>query len=175
VDGPRQRGRAAGLRAGEPASNLEEFREAVRLFPGPAQNFVYADDAGHIAWYSAGRAPIRRTGDGSRPYPGPSDEGDWTGLMPFEEFDRAAGRWPQYRLDNRDQHVTPSGGRGEDGALVLVSAGDAGALRRRRVRVLSDGRLAQAWEESDDGGKRWSVKSEATMVRVRPPRTEPTR
>lgn len=68
------------------AAGWEDFREALRLFPGPSQNFVYADADGHIAWYSAGRLPIRRGGDGSRPYPGPSADGDWLGYVPFEQL-----------------------------------------------------------------------------------------
>jgi penicillin G amidase len=68
------------------ASNWEEFQEALRRFPGPSQNFVYADVGGRIAWYSAGRLPIRRSGDGSRPYPGATDDGDWTGFVPFESL-----------------------------------------------------------------------------------------
>ncbi len=78
------------------AAGWEEFREALRAFPGPSQNFVYADVDGHIAWYAAGRVPLRRAGDGSRPYPGASADGDWIGLVPFDELphlvDPAAGR-----------------------------------------------------------------------------------
>ena len=68
------------------ASNWEEFQEALRRFPGPSQNFVYADVDGRIAWYSAGRLPIRRSGDGSRPYPGATDDGEWIGFVPFESL-----------------------------------------------------------------------------------------
>jgi penicillin amidase len=68
------------------AGRWEEFREALRLFSGPSQNFVYADVDGHIAWYSAGRVPLRRAGDGSRPYRGASADGDWMGLVPFAEL-----------------------------------------------------------------------------------------
>jgi penicillin amidase len=71
------------------ASGWEDFRAALRLFPGPSQNFVYADADGHIAWYSAGRLPIRRGGDGARPYRGASADGDWLGYVPFEELPHA--------------------------------------------------------------------------------------
>jgi penicillin amidase len=78
------------------AAGWAEFREALRRFPGPSQNFVYADVDGHIAWYSAGRLPVRRGGDGGRPYPGASADGDWLGLVPFEALpqlvDPPAGR-----------------------------------------------------------------------------------
>jgi penicillin amidase len=78
------------------AEGWDDFRAALRLFPGPSQNFVYADVDGHIAWYSAGRLPIRRSGDGSRPYAGASADGDWLGYVPFEDLphvvDPASGR-----------------------------------------------------------------------------------
>jgi penicillin amidase len=78
------------------AGNWDEFRAAVGLFPGPAQNFVYADVDGHIGWYAAGRLPIRRAGDGARPTPGASTDGDWLGFVPFDElphlFDPPSGR-----------------------------------------------------------------------------------
>jgi penicillin amidase len=66
------------------ASNWTEFSEALRQFPGPSQNFVYADVDGHIAWYAAGHVPVRRGGDAARPYPGASADGDWLGFVPFE-------------------------------------------------------------------------------------------
>ncbi|PYQ54130.1 MAG: hypothetical protein DMF78_07120 [Acidobacteria bacterium] len=72
------------------AGSWDEFREAVRLFPGPSQNFVYADVDGHIGWYSAGHLPIRRAGDGSRPYAGASADGDWLGFVPFDELPHLA-------------------------------------------------------------------------------------
>jgi penicillin amidase len=78
------------------ARNWDEFRDALRAFPGPAQNFVYADVDGHIGWYAAGRMPIRRAGDGARPYRGASADGDWLGFVPFDEmphlFDPPSGR-----------------------------------------------------------------------------------
>jgi penicillin amidase len=66
------------------ARNWAEFKEALRQYPGPAQNFAYADREGHIGWYSAGRVPIRRGQDGSRPYAGASPDGDWIGYAPFD-------------------------------------------------------------------------------------------
>ena len=68
------------------AKNWTEFRGALQSWGGAMQNFVYADTAGNIGWTAAGRVPIRRTGDGSLPYDGGSDAGDWTGFVPFEEL-----------------------------------------------------------------------------------------
>jgi len=41
------------------AKDIEEFKEALRYFHFPAQNFVYADVDGNIAWWASGRYPIR--------------------------------------------------------------------------------------------------------------------
>ena len=65
------------------AAGWDDFRAALQEYPGPSQNFVYADVDGHIAWYSAGRLPLRRAGDGARPYDGATSDGEWTGFVPF--------------------------------------------------------------------------------------------
>ncbi|HKP35382.1 MAG TPA: penicillin acylase family protein [Pyrinomonadaceae bacterium] len=68
------------------ARNWKEFTTALSQYGGPTQNFVYADVDGHIGYYGAGRIPIRKTGDGSVPYDGSTDEGEWTGFIPFDKL-----------------------------------------------------------------------------------------
>jgi len=68
------------------ARNWDDFVAALRGYGGPPQNFTYADTAGHIGFYSAGRIPVRRTGDGSLPYDGTTNDGDWIGFVPFAEL-----------------------------------------------------------------------------------------
>jgi len=68
------------------ARNWDDFVAALRGYGGPPQNFTYADTAGHIGCYSAGQIPFRRAGDGSLPYDGTTDEGEWLGFIPFEEL-----------------------------------------------------------------------------------------
>ncbi len=68
------------------AQNWTEFTQALRNFTSPEQNFVYADVDGDIGYYAAAWVPIRRTGDGSIPVPGATDEYDWTGYIPFEDL-----------------------------------------------------------------------------------------
>lgn len=63
-----------------------EFKTALKKYGGAAQNFVYADVKGNIGWYAASKIPMRRTGDGALPYDGSTNEGDWTGFIPFEEL-----------------------------------------------------------------------------------------
>jgi penicillin amidase len=71
------------------ARNWDDFVTALSGYGGPPQNFTYADTAGHIGYYSAGRIPIRKTGDGSVPYDGTTDDGQWTGFIPFAELPHA--------------------------------------------------------------------------------------
>ena len=68
------------------ARNWEDFRAALKRYGGSMQNFVFADTTGNIGWYAAGRVPLRKTGDGSVPYDGATDAGEWTGTIPFEEL-----------------------------------------------------------------------------------------
>jgi penicillin amidase len=68
------------------AQNWEEFREAARHFHVPAQNLIYADVDGNIAYQMPGDIPIRKNGDGRLPVPGWTDEYEWTGYIPFEEL-----------------------------------------------------------------------------------------
>ena len=68
------------------AGNWQEFQTALKGYGGSTQNFVYADVKGNIGWYVSGQIPIRRKGDGSLPYDGASTDGDWTGMIPFEEL-----------------------------------------------------------------------------------------
>ncbi|MEP6946748.1 MAG: penicillin acylase family protein [Acidobacteriota bacterium] len=68
------------------ARSWEDFKSALKTYGGATQNFVYADTKGHIGWYAAGRIPIRRTGDGSMPYDGSTDDGEWIGTIPFGEL-----------------------------------------------------------------------------------------
>lgn len=67
------------------AKNWEGFKKALRTYGGAAQNFVYAD-ARNIGWHVAGRIPLRKTGEGALPYDGATNDGDWTGFIPFEEL-----------------------------------------------------------------------------------------
>ena len=68
------------------ARNWKEFTAALSNYGGPTQNFVYADIDGHIGYYGAGAIPIRKSGDGSVPYDGSIDAGEWTGRIPFEKL-----------------------------------------------------------------------------------------
>ena len=68
------------------ARSWKEFQDALKTYGGAAQNFVFADVEGNIGWIAAGKIPLRRTGDGSLPYDGATDAGDWTGYIPFADL-----------------------------------------------------------------------------------------
>jgi penicillin G amidase len=77
---------AAGLFDANRARNWKEFTEALSRYSGPTQNLIYADVDGHIGYYGAGRIPIRKSGDGSVPYDGSTDDGEWTSFIPFDKL-----------------------------------------------------------------------------------------
>ncbi len=68
------------------AKNWNDFNAALKTYGGATQNFVYADVKGNIGFHNGGKIPIRRTGDGSMPYDGATDKGDWTGFIPYENL-----------------------------------------------------------------------------------------
>ena len=71
------------------ARNWEEFRTALRRYPGPAQNFVYADVDGNIGYQATGRLPVRRNFSGDVPVDGSSGENEWEGYLPFDQLPSA--------------------------------------------------------------------------------------
>src|SRR5215216_3794761 len=66
--------------------NWKEFNQALESFTAPAQNIVYADVDGHIGYHAAGVVPIRKSGDGSVPYDGSADAGEWTSYVPIAKL-----------------------------------------------------------------------------------------
>ena len=78
------------------AANWTEFTAALARFPGPGQNFVYADVDGNIGYRATGRLPIRGNFDGTVPVDGSSGQFEWQGFIPFDQlpavFNPAHGR-----------------------------------------------------------------------------------
>jgi penicillin amidase len=71
------------------ASNWNEFLAALARYPGPGQNFVYADAQGNIGYHATGLLPIRRNYDGDVPVDGSSGDYEWNGYIPFEQLPQA--------------------------------------------------------------------------------------
>ena len=68
------------------AANWQEFTQALARFPGPAQNFVYADVDGNIGYHATGRLPVRKGYMGDVPVDGSSGENEWQGFIPFDQL-----------------------------------------------------------------------------------------
>ncbi len=68
------------------ARNWKEFNQALESFTAPTQNIVYADVDGHIGYHAAGIVPIRKSGDGSAPYDGSTDDGEWVSYIPIAKL-----------------------------------------------------------------------------------------
>lgn len=72
------------------AADTEALMAALRLYHTPTQNIAFASADGTIGFINVGDVPVRKSGDGRYPVSGATGEGDWTGLVPFED-------WPQLR------------------------------------------------------------------------------
>lgn len=68
------------------AQTYEEFKAAASKWDIAAQNIVYADVDGNIAYHSTGEIPVRNAGDGTAPVPGWTTEYDWVGVVPSEDL-----------------------------------------------------------------------------------------
>ncbi|MDQ2899802.1 MAG: penicillin acylase family protein, partial [Acidobacteriota bacterium] len=90
------------------ARNWREFTAALARFPGPGQNFVYADVDGNIAYHASGMLPIRRTYSGDLPVDGSSGDFEWQGFIPFEQLP-AAYNPPSGLIVTANQNPFPSG------------------------------------------------------------------
>jgi penicillin G amidase len=67
------------------ANNWTEFTAALARFPGPGQNFVYADVDGNIGYHATGKLPIRKY-EGDVPVDGSSGDFEWEGFIPFDQL-----------------------------------------------------------------------------------------
>ncbi|NLH50377.1 MAG: penicillin acylase family protein [Myxococcales bacterium] len=83
-----------GVNRGE---SCDDFFTAMSRYNSPRQNWICADDAGHIGYVAAGFIPVRNHGDGQRVARAWLDEGRWTAFVPFKEL-------PQ-RRDPRDGYI----------------------------------------------------------------------
>jgi penicillin amidase len=89
------------------ARNFDDFRDALKLFDVPSQNFIYADIDGNIGYQMPGNVPIRAKGDGSAPVPGWSGEYEWKGYIPFDELPFVYNP-PTHYIITSNQQVVPS-------------------------------------------------------------------
>ncbi|HRH44024.1 MAG TPA: penicillin acylase family protein [Pyrinomonadaceae bacterium] len=114
------------------AKNWEDFKNALKTYGGSTQNFVYADVKGNIGWIAAGRIPLRKTGEGAFPYDGSTNDGDWTGYIPFEELPQLYNP-PQGFIVTANQRIV-----GTNYKYQQISRDTALPWRARRITTLLD-------------------------------------
>lgn len=68
------------------AKNWNQFREGVKYFGIPGQNFVYADTTGNIGYIMGARIPLRKKNNPTLVFDGTNTENDWQGYVPVEEI-----------------------------------------------------------------------------------------
>lgn len=68
------------------AANWQQFRAALRGYPGPGQNFVFADREGNIGYQATGRFPVRKGFTGQVPVDGSDGEHEWDSYVPFDDL-----------------------------------------------------------------------------------------
>jgi penicillin amidase len=115
------------------ASTFEEFHAAFETYGAPAQNFVYADTAGHIGYVLPGRIPIRADAAdrGDRIRSGSDGKHDWTWTVPLEDL--------PWQLDPPSGMIVTANNAAVDDAYphLLSSEWDPG-FRAARIQHLLD-------------------------------------
>jgi penicillin amidase len=120
------------------AHDWKEFTRALARFPGPGQNFVYADTDGNIGYHATGRNPIRKAGcAGDVPADGASGQCEWEGMIPFEEL-------PQFFNPARGAIVTANQNPFPADYSYPVAGNFAAPYRATEIRTLLDRR--PKWE-----------------------------
>ncbi|MBC7264901.1 MAG: penicillin acylase family protein [Chloroflexi bacterium] len=115
------------------AGNWEEFRQALRYWAVPSQNFVYADRQGNIGYQTPGNIPIRAQGQGLVSVPGWTGEYEWTGYIPFEELPSVYNP-PNHYIVTANNKVVP------DYYPYFISAEWAAPWRAMRIESQIRGR-----------------------------------
>ena len=90
------------------ARNWSDFTAALALYPGPGQNFVYADVDGNIGYHAAGKLPIRKNYYGDVPVDGSSGNYEWDGFVPFDQLPNSYNP-PSGYIVTANQNPFPAG------------------------------------------------------------------
>ena len=136
------------------AHDWTSFRDALRLFGAPSQNFVYADADGHIGYQLPGAIPVRTdpADQGLRPVPGWDGQHDWEGLVPFDDLptvlDPPSGRivTANNRIDGGDVFLGVEFDRGDRAARIseLLDAAGTGVTLDTMAAIQGDTLLRRA-------------------------------
>ena len=90
------------------ATNYNQFKEALKSYKCPSQNFVYADIVGNVAMHHNGKIPIRCERYKKNILPGNSSDFIWKGFIPFDELPSIKNPARGY-VSSANQHPIPDG------------------------------------------------------------------
>lgn len=90
------------------ASGYQDFLDSARRWDIAAQNLVYADVKGNIAYQSTGEIPVRASGNGLYPVLGWSNDHEWVSTVPFEDMPYLLNP-PRDYIESANQPVIRSG------------------------------------------------------------------
>jgi penicillin amidase len=118
-----------GLLALNDAPNVTAAGVAAARLTSPVQNLLVADTAGNIAFYTTGRIPIRKAGNGTFPQNGADGAHDWTGFASGPALPRSVNP-PSGELINANNPTVPPD------FPILIAADTYPDFRARRIAAL---------------------------------------
>ncbi len=123
---------ADGLLALNRAGSVGAATRAAQEITSPVQNLLVAD-ASHIGFYTTGRVPVRKAGDGTFPVEGADGAHDWTGLDGSAALPRAIDPPSGELINANNPTVGPN-------FPVFIARDTYGDWRARRIKeLLADG------------------------------------
>lgn len=119
---------ADGFLALDRARSLGDVQQAAAEITSPVQNLLAAD-ASHIGFFTTGRVPIRKSGDGAWPVDGADGAHDWTGF--------ASGAALPHRVDPPSGELINTNNPTAGPHFPVFMGRDVyGDWRARRIRAL---------------------------------------
>ncbi|MCL6524729.1 MAG: penicillin acylase family protein [Thermoflavifilum sp.] len=114
------------------AHTYPDYVKALSYFNCPAQNFAYADKAGHIAIWQQGQFPLRWKDQGKYIMPGDDETFAWQGYVPIAENPHVVDP-PQGFVFSANQHPT-------DHTYPYYYTGDFFYYRAKRIHDMLQAR-----------------------------------
>jgi penicillin amidase len=153
------------------ATRPEDFGEALRHWSAPSVNQLYADAAGRIAWFMAGKAPVRPAHDGLLPVPG-DGRYDWTGFHDPDVLPRSLDPEAGWLATANEMNLP------QDFSAEAHKVGFEWAepWRARRIRAVLGGQARHSLEDSralqGDAYSEPALRL-ADLIRTMPPASDP--
>jgi penicillin amidase len=125
------------------ATTPDAFGAALRHWSAPSVNQLYADASGRIAWFMAGKAPVRPSHDGLLPVPG-DGRYDWAGFHDPGILPRSLDPEAGWLATANEMNLPP------DFPAVAHKVGFEWAepWRARRIRTVLGGQTRHRLEDS---------------------------